>query len=298
MRQRESPSTPNRSIRGPVDRRRSYRSSWDRAPTNRTISRRQPGLLELITPSMIALIGASPVPPAMHSRGVLVGGRGHLAARLAEQQVSPDWVLCTSDPLTMPAAYTPDMQVYQPVLPRRVGDREVAPDPWPARHLHRHVLAWRVLQRLVRLDRQHREVGLALVVLHHLADPPGRLQSRVPLSGGQHGGGDTAESRVPRGLRLGGPVVPVEMANRFKRARSGRAHNAVLDAELPVTAAQLAEVIHQRIRVIDPAILSGPERRIPFHMLMHCVREHGANFRIAHEKARSRSAPLPDRDSQ
>ena len=57
------------------------------------------------------------------------------------------------------------------------------------------------------------------------------------------------------------------------------------DAELPVTAPELAEIVGKRVGVIDVPHYPGQGIKYLLHMLVHCMRKHGANFWMTNEKA-------------
>src|ERR1039457_5579529 len=241
---------------------RSYSSACRRAPNSRVIFRGRACLVLSITASRIALIGASPVPPAMQSRSRFpCGGRGISPRGRPRRAASPG-----------PA--------------RGIGDRIAPPLPGPARHLYVDILARPVGERLVGPDGEYRDGAFAPVMLDHLAQPPRRLGPAVLLCCGMHGDSRILQRTLPCCFRIDGPLRPTEMLHR-RQQRGGKCFMVFFpDAELAMVLAELAQECGAGFRRVHAPYQPGESRKDAFPQTAHRKRKESAEFRAMREKIR------------
>ena len=243
------------------------------------------------SPSMIAFIGAKPVPPAMHRMSRAELWSTTMLPRARQHGVTHAGVLHQGR-ADLPARNGADMQVQRAVGPGGVGDGVVPPDSWPPQDLHAQVLAGLVRKWLAGPDGEHGQIGAAPFVPDHLRDPPGRLGRRV-LGGRGHHRADVADRRVPGGRGFVTPGRPVEQPQRGGQRLAEDLVVLFLDAVLPVVAAQLGQVLVQRLRVVHAPHAPGQRRAERPPLLIHGQREHGAQFRVGGEEKAVEIRHLP-----
>src|SRR5690606_23182717 len=135
-----------------------------------------------------------------------------------------------------------DVQAQRPVRAGRVGDGVGPPDAGPPGGLDAHVLAGQEGQRPLGAEGEDGEVVGAAVVGGDLGDPPGRVVGRVPLGGGDHGGGGGPVGAGPGVLGLGGPHVGGVGPQGGQQRGLDRGVVLAPDAVPAVAAAEAAEV--------------------------------------------------------
>ena len=175
-----------------------------------------------------------------------------------------------------------DMQLDDVAVRQRgIGDAEPAPDPGPLGMLHGDMLAGLVLDGLVGLDGQHRQViGQHPVPKHRAA--PGRRASCL-VGPGDHRIGDGGVSGCPGSLS---PVIPC-LAMPSQRAHQRHADRRVVLGRYPVLAmvrAQLPAVDGQQVRRVRQRADLEQRREQPLVLRAHHGREHAPQRRAGAEQ--------------
>ncbi len=174
----------------------------------------------------------------------------------------------------------PDVQSDRVVQPGRASHREVPPDARPALRLQRQVLAGPEGVALVRKQGDDRDVTSAQLVPDDPRGPPRRGQARVLLGGLDHGPGHELVGGEPGRVHLGGPRGPGEAFD------GGPPHHVVVlrpGAELAVVAAELPQVVGQRVRVVG--LRDDPDQGLdqPVPLQVHHRREHVPDLGVLQE---------------
>lgn len=236
--------------------------------------------------SASAFTGASPVPPPIRRSPRAEPGSRTMAPVGRPEQDGVAGSAVPHQGAAHPAGGArADVQAQRPVRAGRVGDGVGPPDAGPPGGLDAHVLAGQEGQRPLGAEGEDGEVVGAAVVGGDLGDPPGRVVGRVPLGGGDHGGGGGPVGAGPGVLGLGGPHVGGVGPQGGQQRGLDRGVVLAPDAVPAVAAAEAAEVAGE----VGGAVLApddageGTEEAVV--LLAHGGREQGAQLGFAREKA-------------
>ena len=199
-----------------------------------------------------ALIGAMPVPPATISRSRPESGVDAACVPIGGpiRQVSPTRECATIARLTQPLSTARTWNSSDAVVPRRVGGREVAPQPRALRRLDAQVLARPVRDGLAGLHGDHREVPADALVLHHPAQPGRR--AALGLGRRAHRFGRPCRTRRSTPSRPRASTrSPENVADGADQRHADRVVVLGEHTELAVVAAELLEERHELVGLVD-----------------------------------------------
>jgi hypothetical protein len=146
------------------------------------------------------------------------------------------------------------------------------------------MLAGQEVQRLVRLQRQHRDARAACFGPGHGGHPPRRGVLGVPAGGLGHDLRGVIERRLPRRLSSVVPSLTGETVQCSQQRAAEHLEMLFPDTVLAVPAAEPLQVRHEAGRIVLASGYPGQGMEQTPALQVHCGREHRGDLGVHREK--------------